>query len=318
MLDEITDIYIPQEGVDQFYAFREGRLLSMKSAPALKPILELLLIEVDGLNMKAGDDDFINYKELQYRVHLESRKTDNLYSLRKIPNFKPSLIDTNCGLSFPPQMKELVDEGLKIKGGLYLICGPLGSGKTTTSAALFNHILTTKGGVGWALEHPPEYNLEGEYGEQGIGYQHAVKDGDFSRSIRSMMRCYPSGAESLMLIGEVRDTATAKEVIKALFNGTRVIFTLHAGTAIEAITRFLTLCESQNETSREILSNSLRLIIAQQQGSSLSNKAKINYDYLVGDSSVKASILQGKYESLKDIQISQKNIRLANQLQVRK
>lgn len=308
-LTDLSDVYLPEEGVEKFYAFSGGNRISFASNPELAEPLGSVLEKLKALNMNVGDDRYLNLDSLQYRVHLESKKNQSQYSCRKVPPFVPSLDGENeGGISYPEELASLVLEAMKERAGLYLISGSLGTGKSTTAAALFNFFLKKEGGVGWALENPPEYDLEGEYGDQGVGFQHEVNNGDFATSIRGMMRNYPSGANALMLIGEVRDSETAKEVLKALLNGTRVIFTFHSGDAIEAVSRFIQMCDG-GEDARAIFAQSLRLLVSQQTAISLTNQKKLNFEFLVGDSAVKAAIAQGKFTSLKDIQMSQKNLR---------
>ena len=306
----ISDFYIPKDSTEDFYCFAEGKLLSHKTNQELLPSVVQLHDALNALKMDVGDDKYIQFGELQYRVHLESRKAVHQYSLRRIPSFRPQLIGNNPeGIEFPPLISELVNECLKSRGGLYLVSGALGVGKTTTAAAIFNHILTKVGGVGWALENPPEYDLEGEYGDNGVAFQHEVENGNFAYSIRNMMRCYPAGAGSLMFVGEIRDSETAKEVFKALLNGTRVIFSFHAGSPIEAISRLIAMCGVEDSYASEILSESLRLLISQQKTKGMSGKSIVQFEYLIGDNSLRAAIKQQKYEAIKDIQAMQNNLR---------
>ncbi len=112
--------------------------------------------------------------------------------------------------------------------GLILITGPTGSGKTTTLYALLNEqprdalsILT--------LEDPVEYPLP-------LVRQSAVNEAagvDFANGVRSLMRQDPD----ILLIGEIRDEATATMALRAAMTGHQVYATLHTGSALGAIPR---------------------------------------------------------------------------------
>lgn len=190
---------------------------------------------------------------------------------------------------------------------MILISGPLGVGKTTASAAVLNYLLSTKGGVAWALEDPPEYDMEGDYGENGVCYQRHVMDGDFSTAIRSMMRCFPAKVQSTLFVGEVRDRDTAIQVLQALLNGTRVIFTFHASGTVDSLTRFLTLCDGQ-EYARLILGESLRLAINISKKTQL-GKTRLGFSFLAGGQRVAQALRDGQFVQLDDIARQQANIR---------
>lgn len=306
-LSELTDIYLPQKGND-FRAFSDGNRLIFDSGELIYTELTELLEACNKLNMGAGDDKYLCVEHNQYRVHLEQRKTVLQYSLRRLPKFIPSLTEGNPeGISFPKTLPKLIDKHTALKGGLIMLVGPMGSGKTTTSAAVINHILLKSGGVCWCLEDPPEYDLEGDYGENGICYQSPVDDGNFAKAIRSMMRCFPSSAQSTLFVGEVRDADTAMQVLQTLLNGARVVFTFHSGSPEEGITRFLSMCDG-SEYARQILSDSLRLVIGMRKKPSLQGFS-LDFDYLERSNSACAAIKQNQLNALKDVMLQQKNER---------
>ena len=308
-LNTFSDIFIPTEGIEKTRAFCDGKLVRMEELEALKQKIESLLDSCKELKMEVGEDRFLLAGEVQFRVHLERRKDTDQYNLRRVPDFRPSLLEENPeGIQFPPQLVKLVKNQSQGQGGLFLVAGPLGSGKTSTAAALLNYFLTVIGGVGWTCEDPPEYDLEGDYGQNGVCYQHPVEKGNFADSIRSMMRCFPSGAPATLLIGEIRDSETAQQILKALLNGTRVIFTFHAETPENAITRFLAMCDG-SEYARVIVARALRLLVTQIKMPGPDDKTQIKFDYLEGDKTVAAVIQSGNFSSLRDCLTQQRNSR---------
>ncbi len=116
--------------------------------------------------------------------------------------------------------------------GLLLVCGPTGSGKTTTLHSLLGHINTPDRKI-WTVEDPVEINQPGLRQVQvnnKIGLT-------FANVIRSFLRADPD----VIMIGEMRDQETTKIAIEASLTGHLVLSTLHTNTAPESVTRLLDL-----------------------------------------------------------------------------
>lgn len=144
------------------------------------------------------------------------------------------------------QLKHL----LQRPDGLLLVTGPTGSGKTTTLYSLLNrlncddkHIMT--------LEDPVEYPLP-------LIRQTSLSDNvklDFAGGVRAMLRQDPD----ILLIGEIRDAETAKMALRAALTGHQVFATLHAASAISALSRLHEL-----GVSLPMLHGNLNGVIAQR------------------------------------------------------
>lgn len=114
--------------------------------------------------------------------------------------------------------------------GLMLVCGPTGSGKTTTLYSVLNHLNTESVNI-MTLEDPVEYPM-------GMIRQTSLNDAvrlDFASGIRSMLRQDPD----IILVGEIRDEDTAAMAFRAAMTGHQVFSTLHANSAIGAIPRLI-------------------------------------------------------------------------------
>lgn len=112
--------------------------------------------------------------------------------------------------------------------GLLLVCGPTGSGKTTTLYSLINHLNTPEVNV-MTLEDPVEYPLASVR-------QTSLSEGlrlDFASGVRALMRQDPD----ILLIGEIRDEDTAAMAVRAAMTGHQVFSTLHANSALGALGR---------------------------------------------------------------------------------
>ena len=114
--------------------------------------------------------------------------------------------------------------------GVILVCGPTGSGKTTTLYSILTRLSTTKVNI-LTIEDPVEYQILGANQVQAnsqIGLT-------FAAALRSFLRQDPN----IMLVGEIRDAETADLAIQAALTGHQVFSTLHTNTAAGALPRLL-------------------------------------------------------------------------------
>jgi type IV pilus assembly protein PilB len=114
--------------------------------------------------------------------------------------------------------------------GIILICGPTGSGKTTTLYSVLSKLSSTKVNI-LTVEDPVEYNIVGANQVQvnpSIGLT-------FAAALRSFLRQDPN----IILVGEIRDAETAELAIQAALTGHQVFSTLHTNTASGALPRLL-------------------------------------------------------------------------------
>ena len=119
-------------------------------------------------------------------------------------------------------------ELIRIPHGIVLVCGPTGSGKTTT---LYSSLMEIKGPDNKIIttEDPVEYQLDGINQIQ----VHSRIGLTFSASLRSILRHDPD----IVLVGEIRDLETAENAIQASLTGHMVFSTLHTNDSAAAYTR---------------------------------------------------------------------------------
>jgi type II secretory ATPase GspE/PulE/Tfp pilus assembly ATPase PilB-like protein len=122
---------------------------------------------------------------------------------------------------------------LRERSGSVLLTGPSGSGKTTTIYACLRHLVAASGGGRHivTIEDPVEQVLEGVSQSQA----RPGSEFDFPRGLRSLLRQDPE----VIMVGEVRDSATAATAIEAALTGHLVLSTVHAGSACGVIGRLL-------------------------------------------------------------------------------
>ena len=133
-------------------------------------------------------------------------------------------------LELPSHVFDALDTFARADAGMLLLCGPAGSGKTTTIYALLQHIITQAPGVSAvALEDPVERDLEGVTQIQVSPFGELT----YEKALRSMLRQDPQ----VLALGEIRDPQTASIAIGAALSGHRLVSTLHAATPEGAMVR---------------------------------------------------------------------------------
>lgn len=147
-------------------------------------------------------------------------------------------------LGFSKKQVRVLRNLIESPSGLFLICGPTGSGKTTTLHALIQICDHVKKNI-MTLEQPVEYRID------GIRQTEIKEDGvlDFADGVRSMLRHDPD----ILLIGEIRDEDTAKIALRAAMTGHLVFATIHAACPFTVPARLIDLGLSPHLLSGQIL-----------------------------------------------------------------
>ena len=185
----------------------------------------------DKFNPQDGRFNFsFGGREIDFRVSsLPTIHGENLV-LRVLDKSRALL--TLEDLGFSQQNLENFHRVLKRPEGIVIVTGPTGSGKTTTLYAILNFINSVEVNI-MTLEDPVEYELD-------MIRQSQVREGtrvNFSDGVRAILRQDPD----IVLIGEIRDSETAKMGLRAAMTGHQVFTTLHTNDALAAIPRLLDL-----------------------------------------------------------------------------
>ena len=163
-------------------------------------------------------------------------------------------------LGFTDTNLKKVEHAITAPNGIILVTGATGSGKSTTVYSILNKLNKEDTNI-ITVEDPIEMDIEGVNQVQTnseIGL-------DFANVLRSILRQDPD----IVMIGEIRDTETAKIAVRASITGHLVLSTLHTNDALTTIER---LCDMGVE--RYLLSSSLSAIISQKLARKLCNKCK--------------------------------------------
>ena len=133
-------------------------------------------------------------------------------------------------LGFTDKNLEKVRRAISKSYGIILVCGPTGSGKTNTLYSLINE-LDKDGENVLSLENPIELNVPGVSQSQmrpDIGYT-------FAKGLRAVLRQDPD----IIMVGEIRDTETAKLAVQAALTGHLVLSTIHTNTTADVVQRLV-------------------------------------------------------------------------------
>jgi len=157
-------------------------------------------------------------------------------------------------------MPEGVQRLLEIRRGLVLVTGPTGSGKSTTLAAIIDHINATREQHIITIEDPVEFvhpNKKSLLTQREIG-AHA-------RSFAEALKVASREDPDIILVGEMRDLETISLALTCAELGILVFGTLHTNSAVKTIDRIISaFAASQQSQIRSMLSDSLKAVLAQQ------------------------------------------------------
>jgi len=173
-----------------------------------------------------------------------------------------SVLDINR-LGFDPPLLALFKELLRRPYGLIIVCGPTGSGKTTTLYAAVNLLNTIEKNI-VAIEDPVEYQI---HGITQVPVKSAIGL-TFARILRHVLRQDPD----IVLVGEIRDRETAKIAIEASLTGRLVLSTLHTNDSPSTITRLLEM-----GIEPYLISSSLLASIGQRLARSICPSCKTDF-----------------------------------------
>lgn len=135
-------------------------------------------------------------------------------------------------LGFTEDNLRKVERLLQMPNGIVLVCGPTGSGKTTTLYSMLASLKDTGKNI-VTLEDPVEYEMSGVNQVQ-VSERTGLT---FARGLRSILRQDPD----IIMVGEIRDLESAEIAIRLAYTGHRVFASLHTGDALGAVNRMVEL-----------------------------------------------------------------------------
>ncbi|MCW1923341.1 PilT/PilU family type 4a pilus ATPase [Luteolibacter arcticus] len=279
---------------------RRNGVLSFLDAdpPDAAKILELIPDEESRRELEvSGSTDFATRWELsggsrRFRINVFRHRDGVAAALRPIRQKIPPLAD----LGLPEDLLELIS----YPSGLVLVTGTTGSGKSTTLAALVDHLNRTRSRHVITIEDPVEY----EHREnQCLIHQREVGSDveSFSTGLRAALRENPD----VILLGELRDLATITAALTAAETGHLVLATLHSGTASSAVNRIVDVFPGhQQPLIRVQLASSLRAVLSQRLVPTKAKKLMPAIEKLIVTPAVATGIREGQDHYLRNAMLT--------------
>jgi twitching motility protein PilT len=224
----------------------------------------------------------------RFRVNGFRQRGATSFAFRVIPKIVPSFAD----LRLPAGVQKLAEE----HRGLILVTGATGSGKTTTLAAMINHINSTRRQHIVTIEDPieilhPDRACIVNQREVGLDTQ------SFGQALRRALRQDPD----VILIGELRDAETAETALQAAESGHLVFSTMHTIDAAETLARMIEFFPGIKQPQiRSILAGVLRGVVSQRLLPRIAGGRVGAFEVMVTNARIADLIRENRAEDISD------------------
>ena len=235
-----------------------GELMPIKFRELADTELESYVMEILSDSQKehfySGKDldfSYVGEEGARFRVNLFRKVSGVGAVFRYIPNEVPTLE----GLDMPDVVRDFCD----YHQGMVLVTGSTGTGKSTTLAAMVDHLNKTRNLNIISLEDPIEF-VHPSKNSQVIQRELGTHLKSFADGVRSAMREDPD----VILVGELRDAETISMAMTAAETGHLVLGTLHTTGAVKTIDRIIDALPGElREQTKSFLSQSLKAVVTQ-------------------------------------------------------
>jgi twitching motility protein PilT len=283
-----SDLHMTSECVPMFRL--HGEMQPVEGQPAIPAgQMEQILLEIaPDLNQK----QFLNEWDSDFAYEIEglARFRCNLFMDRKGPGavFRqiPSKVLTAEQLNLPKAVLDFC----YLSKGLVVVTGPTGSGKSTTLAAMIDHINKNRRDHIITIEDPIEFVHEDQKCRinQREVHRHT---GSFKRALRAALREDPD----IVLVGEMRDLETIEIALETAETGHLVFGTLHTNTAASTVDRIIDQFPADRQSQiRTMLASSLKGVVAQTLCKKQPKGRVAALEILVVNSAVASNVREGK------------------------
>ncbi len=223
----------------------------------------------------------------RFRVNAFNTRNGAAAVFRTIPHEVPTMEELNL----PPAIRNFAE----LEKGLVLVTGATGSGKSTTLAALINHINATKNKHILTIEDPVEFFHTSN--KCLVNHREIERDtNSFRSALKSALREDPD----VILVGEMRDYETISLAMTAAETGHLVLGTLHSNTANKTIDRIIDVFPSgDKEMVRAMLSSALEGVVAQKLLKRADGQGRVAaFEILVGTNAVRNLIRENQISQI--------------------
>jgi twitching motility protein PilT len=247
---------------------------------------------------RAFQERWMTENEVDYSLKLEEigRFRVNAFSQRGTPSIVFRHVRDD-----PPNFKDLrLDESLftrlcQFPDGIVFVCGPTGSGKSSTLAAMLNWINHNQSKHVITLEDPIEFtyrDAKSSFQQREIG----IDTPSFKQGMTSVLRQDPD----VILIGELRDRESFEIAMTAAETGHFVLGTLHSISAQQAVQRLFEYYPAdQHHALQRKVASTLRATVAQRLVPNLDGSTRVPViECMITDGLVRSAILEGRFERI--------------------
>ena len=308
-LDQFLNVIVKHGGSDLHFAEGQppkmrvhGDIMPIRGEPISREEAVQMMSEICGARNwetfeQRGDLDFAYEMDEASRFRSNYFKQSNGYgaTFRLIP----TKIATLEELGIPLVVREFAN----VRGGLVLVTGPTGSGKTTTQAALIDYINQNFAKHVVTIEEPIEFVHENK--QSTITQREVPGDSSsFAAGLKAALR----EDTDIVLVGEMRDLETVSLALTAAETGLLVFGTLHTNNARKTVDRMVDVFPADRQSqARAMLANSLRGVVAQLLLKRADRPGRIAVnEILISNAAVAAIIREGATQKLQDVIVSGK------------
>lgn len=226
-------------------------------------------------------------EKARFRINAFMNRNGTAAVLRTIPSVIPTMEE----LELPSVIRRFAE----LEKGIVLVTGATGSGKSTTLAAIVNHINEHSAKHILTIEDPVEFFHTSK--KSLVNHRELGADTkSFARALKSALREDPD----VILVGEMRDHETISLALTAAETGHLVFGTLHSSTAAKTIDRIIDVFPTgEKEMVRAMLSSSLQGVVAQNLLKRVGGKGRVGaFEVMVGTGAVRNLIRENQIPQL--------------------
>ena len=270
-----------------------GQLVADGTTPLTSDEIEAMLMTLVTPHQRAqfqttGDLDFAHAHGTKSRFRANYLK--KLTGVGAVFRAIPTTIKTMDELGVPAGIKRLVE----LRSGLVLVTGPTGSGKSTTLAAMIDHINRTRSGHILTIEDPVEFVHQPR--------QCLITHKEVGEHVPSFLDAIRSaGRENadVILVGELRGAETMKAALQLASFGILIYATVHTNSAGATIDRYVNAFPADQQPQiRGLLGDSLAGVVAQQLVPKIDGGRVAAHEILIGNLALASLIREGKTQQI--------------------